>query len=96
MPKGDLVAGALWGAFQFPNKRDHNLEPANVVDGLFAIALALKRLADGIHRLGTNDASTNRGAIEVLSLEIKNDFDLMRTAISELADCTIPAKPAGD
>jgi len=96
MPKGDIIAGALWGTFQSPNERDRNLEAANVVDGLFAIARALERLADAVHRLGTNDASTNMGAIEVLSLEVKNGFGLLRSAISELADCTAAAKQAGE
>ncbi len=31
-----------------PNEADSNSEPANVVDGLFAIARALDRLADAV------------------------------------------------
>ena len=45
---GDIetVAAALQDVFISPNEADSNLEPANVVDGLFAIARAIHRLAD--------------------------------------------------
>ena len=61
--QGD-TARAIWGTLQSPNELDSNLEPANVVDGLFAIARALDRVARAIDRLGTNDASTSMGALE--------------------------------
>lgn len=56
---------------------------ANVVDGLFAIARALDGLSLAIHRLGTADAGTRMGAIEVLSMEIKDGFTRLADAISE-------------
>jgi hypothetical protein len=39
------VANALRQALIYPNECDSNLEPANVVDGLFAIARALMAVA---------------------------------------------------
>lgn len=41
----DPVASAISQSFISPNESDKNLEPANVVDGLFAIARALDRIA---------------------------------------------------
>ncbi len=43
-------------------------QSANVVDALDSIAQAL---SIGLSRLGTNDASTQMGAIELLSLSVK-------------------------
>jgi hypothetical protein len=40
------LATALAEVFVSPNESDANYEPANVVDGLFAIARAIHRLAD--------------------------------------------------
>jgi len=42
------VAAALQSTLISPNESDSNLEPANVVDGLFAIARAIDHLADTI------------------------------------------------
>ena len=39
---------ALKAVFISPNESDSNLEPANVVDGLFAIARSIDRLADAV------------------------------------------------
>ena len=38
------IARALLSVLMSPNELDSNLEPANVVDGLFAIARALDRI----------------------------------------------------
>jgi hypothetical protein len=48
----DATARAMTEALVSPNETDANLEPANVTDGLFAIARS-------IDRLGTNGADTN-------------------------------------
>ena len=71
----DKVAEAILNTLISPNEADSNLENANVVDGLFAIARSLSRVAKALERLGTNDASTPMGAIELLSLEVKNGFE---------------------
>lgn len=39
------TSDAIWGTLQSPNEADSNLESANVVDGLFAIARSITRLA---------------------------------------------------
>jgi hypothetical protein len=49
----DETTKAIRATLVSPNERDSNLEAANVVDGLFAIARALDRLAvavEGAHR----------------------------------------------
>jgi hypothetical protein len=43
-----LAIGAVAAALVSPNEDDANGEPANVVDGLFAIARAIAYLADKI------------------------------------------------
>jgi len=53
-------------------------------EGLLAIAEAINNLARAIDRLGTNQAVTPMGAIEVLSMEIKDGFSLLASAISDL------------
>lgn len=37
--------------FVSPNEADRNFEPANVVDGLFAIARAIERLAAAVEKM---------------------------------------------
>jgi hypothetical protein len=44
-PKVDQVASAIRYSLVSPNESDSNYEPANVVDGLFAIARALHQVA---------------------------------------------------
>ncbi len=46
--KADQVAEALRAVLESENEQDRNLEPANVVDGLFAIARALREVAKAI------------------------------------------------
>ena len=65
-----------------PNVPDSNLEPANVVD---VIAGAGLNIARAIKRLGTNDAGTNMGAIEVLSNEIKEGSERIANALESVA-----------
>lgn len=50
------IAAALRGTLVSPEESDRNMGPANVVDGLFAIARAISDLA---------------GEVEALRLEIK-------------------------
>lgn len=42
------ISDAITSALTSPNEMDRNLEPANVVDGLFAIARGLQAVADAI------------------------------------------------
>lgn len=72
---------ALENCLISPNCCDTNLEPANVVDGLYQIAAAIRYLAD---HLGLNKASTPMGAIEAHSLSVEKVAD----AILNLAAAT--------
>jgi hypothetical protein len=60
---------------------DTNMEAANVVDGLFAIARGLQAVAGAINKLGINDAATPMGAIETLAKEVRDGFTIVCSAI---------------
>ncbi len=85
MTTKDQVAEAILETLVSPNESDSNFESANVVDGLFAIAHALNKVAQALERLGTNDAATPMGAIEMLSLEIKNGFEKLAMSREEIS-----------
>ena len=53
-------------------------------EGLLAIAEAINNLAKAVYRLGTDQAITPMGAIEVLSKEVKDGFSLLASAVSDL------------
>ena len=53
-------------------------------DGKYAIASALMAVAEAIHRLGTNNAATEMGAIEALSKELRDGFSVLADAMSEI------------
>jgi hypothetical protein len=57
---------------------------------LLLIARGQGEIAAALHRLGTADAATPMGAIEFLSLEIKNGFERLASAIEDAAE--IPAR----
>lgn len=80
--KNSTVADAIYKCLESPNEADRNYEPANVVDGLFAIARSLGRVADAIHRLGLADAATPMGAIESHGVIIKEAAELLAGAIA--------------
>ncbi|HLI51012.1 MAG TPA: hypothetical protein VKU87_04400 [Thermomicrobiaceae bacterium] len=46
----ELIARAIAENLSSPNELDRNLEPANVVDGLYAIARAVHHLARAVER----------------------------------------------
>jgi hypothetical protein len=58
---------------------------ANIVDGLFAIARAIDGLSRAMDRLGTNGVGP-KGAIEVLSEEIKEGFEKLASSIPDIRD----------
>lgn len=60
MPHQPTTADALRATLISPNEADSNMEPANVVDGLFAIARSITGLADTIGRYAETHA--NRAA----------------------------------
>ena len=49
-----LTAEVLLRTLESPNEADSNGEAANVVDGLFAIARAIERLAAAVEARGTS------------------------------------------
>jgi hypothetical protein len=57
MVKGttDWIAEAIQATLISPNESDSNWEPANVVDGLYAIARALWGLAEAVREAGLAD-----------------------------------------
>jgi hypothetical protein len=61
-------------------------ECANLTEGLFAIARAIQYLAHTVERLGLNGASTGMGAIEVLSLEVRELANNISNGLMYLAD----------
>lgn len=77
------ISQAIYHVLESPNECDRNLEPANVVDGLFAIARSLVGVAAAIDRLGTGSASTPMGAIEVLSKEVRDGCQALAQAVAE-------------
>lgn len=42
------IGDVLWNTLRSPNESDANFEVANIVDGLFAMARAIDRVADAI------------------------------------------------
>ena len=66
----------------FVSEMDDGRE-VNIVDALLAIATSLNGVASALHKLGTADASTSKGAIEILSLEFKEGAGLIAAAIGD-------------
>ena len=66
----------------FVSEMDDGRE-VNIVDALLAIATSLNGVASALRKLGTADASTPKGAIEILSLEIKEGAGLVADAIGD-------------
>lgn len=77
------TAAAIREALISPNEHDQNLEPANVVDGLFAIARALHAVARELRDLGNGDAATPMGAIEAFGDHIGQKLDALTQAIDK-------------
>lgn len=57
--KGDAISYAVRDSLISPNESDSNGEAANVVDGLFAIARAISKLADAVEAHGLLTASND-------------------------------------
>lgn len=78
------LADAVRATLISPNENDRNLEPANVVDGLFAIARSLDRVASALRALGNGDAATSMGAIEAFGAHIGEKLDALTVEIASL------------
>jgi hypothetical protein len=64
------IAEALIRVLESPNESDSNLENANIVDGLFAIARALDRVAFAIEHKNTGSELSPQPGIDRLSESI--------------------------
>lgn len=65
--------------------QDH-MSAANVVDGLYAISRSIRELASSLDRLGVNNADTPMGALELLSLEVRNGATAIVQAIEQAGE----------
>jgi hypothetical protein len=79
----DQIAKAIHANLTSVNCLDSNLEPANVVDGLFAIAKALENAAFALKYLGGGENADQRGAVEFLGICVKEGFELLGDQIAE-------------
>ena len=77
MTKEDAIREAFIG-----ESHDRRTQ-ANVVDALFAIAEGLKDVAYALKYLGNGDAATSMGAIEALSVQIREGFSAVADAIMD-------------
>jgi hypothetical protein len=72
------------------NESDRNFEPANVVDGLFAISRSISELASAVRDLGNGNAATPMGAIEAFGVIVKQQLDSISVSLgcgfSEIAE----------
>lgn len=76
----ERAAEILASALVSPNALDSNLEPGNVVDGLFEVATAVRRAA---HLLGTGNAGTEMGAIEAHMVAVKEAGEAVERGLCE-------------
>jgi hypothetical protein len=61
-------------------------KPPEMVEGLFAIAAALDRVAEALHALGMNHAcgpGAEMGAIERLAYEVKGGFSQLNLQLQQ-------------
>lgn len=83
MESAERIARALENGLISPNETDSNFEAANLTDGLFAMA---RQLTGALNCLGTGNAATSMGAIELLSMQVRDAGMSISAAILELAD----------
>ena len=76
------IAEALRDTLISPNESDRNLEPANVTDGLFAIARAITFMAKELGK----ESAAGPGALEHLANKVEAGSQAVAVAIERLAD----------
>jgi hypothetical protein len=69
--QSDGTDAALVATLISSNETTDGKQPANMVDGLFAIARAIESLAVHVKYLGVGDAATTMGAIEYLATTVE-------------------------
>lgn len=77
------LADAIRDTLTSPNVSDRNMEPANLVDVLDDIARAIRYTAK---HLGTGDAATQMGALEVLAKEVKEGSERVAGGLHAIAE----------
>jgi hypothetical protein len=50
------------------------------------ILKAIKKIGDELGRLGTNNAMTEMGAVEMLAMEVKNGTEAIANSLSMIAE----------
>jgi hypothetical protein len=80
--KNDEIIALLRCCLTSSCETNRDLESANIVDGLFAIARAGDRIADALHALGNADAVTPMGAIEGFGAHIGEKLDALIATIN--------------
>ena len=76
----DTTAAAINAVGISPNESDSNGEPANLVDGLFAIARALQGLTYQVKQLGVGDTD-GMGAVEFAAVRVATALNGVAAAI---------------
>lgn len=77
------TAAALIDTLTSANVPDSNMEPANVVD---VIAGAGHNISRALRALGTNDAATNMGGLELLAKEVQEGCQAIADGLNAIAD----------
>jgi len=78
MNEADQLARSIEFVFHSPNEADSNLEPANVVDGLFALARAVRSLGTG--------TATDQGGAEILCNALHSCGNCIEAGLTDLAE----------
>lgn len=80
------LAAALLACLSSDKQYPKNLGDANVVDGLFEIASALKRVAKAVEDLGTGNAATDgMGAVELHAKQMRETGEQLVSALLALS-----------
>lgn len=75
----DQLTQALCAVFESPNETDSNFENANVVDGLFAIARSINKLAKAVER---TDISLPEMSLEKMTVFVDNNREFFENFIA--------------
>lgn len=78
------ISMAAHDSFVSETEPDRVGDASNVVDGLYAIARALDGVAHALNRLGTADANTGMGGLELVAKEVRDGFEGLASAVTAL------------
>jgi len=60
-------------------------DDGNITEAIWALSGSVDRMATALHRLGTNNAATEMGAVEMLGKDIKEGLESIAQAIDAKA-----------